>query len=55
MCEGIITEYDEILFRFVWFDNPDFEWCVKCVNRLLWGFIVSCVVSIVGRDIHYEM
>ena len=33
------------------FHNTDFEWCVKCVNRLLWGFIVSCVVSIVGRDI----
>ena len=33
------------------FYNTDFEWCVKCVNRLLWGFIVSCVVSIVGRDI----
>ena len=33
------------------FHNTDFEWCVKCVNRLLWGFIVSCVVSIVGRGI----
>ena len=33
------------------FHNADFEWCVKCVNRLLWGFIVSCVVSIVGRGI----
>ena len=33
------------------FHNTDFEWCVQCVNRLLWGFIVSCVVSIVGRGI----
>ena len=33
------------------FHHADFEWCVKCVNRLLWGFIVSCVVSIVGRGI----
>ena len=32
------------------FHNTDFEWCVECVNTLLWGFIVSCVVSIVGRD-----
>ena len=32
------------------FHNTDFEWCVECVNRLLWGFLVSCVVSIVGRD-----
>ena len=32
------------------FNNTDFEWCVECVNRLLWGFLVSCVVSIVGRD-----
>ena len=33
------------------FHHADFEWCVKCVNRLLWGFIVSCVVSIVERGI----
>ena len=33
------------------FHNTDFGWCVECVNRLLWGFIVSCVVSIVVRDI----
>ena len=33
------------------FHHADFEWCVECVNRLLWGFIVSCVVSIVGRGI----
>ena len=33
------------------FHSTDFEWYVKCVHRLLWGFIVSCVVSIVGRDI----
>ena len=33
------------------FHHADFEWCVKCVNRLLWGFIVSCVVSIIGRGI----
>ena len=33
------------------FHHADFEWCVKCVHRLLWGFIVSCVVSIVGRGI----
>ena len=33
------------------FHSTDIEWCVKCVHKLLWGFIVSCVVSIVGRDI----
>ena len=33
------------------FHHADFEWCVECVKRLLWGFIVSCVVSIVGRGI----
>ena len=33
------------------FHSTGFGWCVECVNRLLWGFIVSCVVSFVGRDI----
>ena len=33
------------------FHSTGFGWCLKCVNRLLWGFIVSCVVSLVGRDI----
>ena len=33
------------------FHHADFEWCVECVKRLLWGFIVSCVVSIVRRGI----
>ena len=33
------------------FHNTGFGWCVECVNRLLWGFIVSCVVSIVVRDV----
>ena len=32
------------------FHSTDFEWCVECVNRLIWGFLVSCVVSIVRRN-----
>ena len=32
------------------FRSTDFEWCVECVNRLIWGFLVSCVVSIVMRN-----
>ena len=32
------------------FHNTDFEWCVECVNRLIWGFLVSCVVSIVKKN-----
>ena len=43
-CFGLCGSTDQ-------FHTMDFEWCVKCVNRLLWGFIVSCVVSIVGRNI----
>ena len=33
------------------FHHADSEWCVECIKRLLWGFIVSCVVSIVRRGI----
>ena len=32
------------------FYNPEFEWCVECVDKLIWGFLVSCVVSIVTRN-----
>ena len=32
------------------FYSTEFEWCEKCVNRLIWGFLVSCVVSIVMRN-----
>ena len=32
------------------FHSTDFEWCVECVNRLIWGFLVSCVVSIGMRN-----
>ena len=32
------------------FHSTEFEWCVECVNRLIWGFLVSCVVSIVMRN-----
>ena len=32
------------------FHSTDFEWCVECVNRLIWGFLVSCVVSIVTKN-----
>ena len=32
------------------FYNPEFEWCVECVDRLIWGFLVSCVVSVVTRN-----
>ena len=33
-----------------YFHSTDFEWCVECVNRLIWGFLASCVVSIVRRN-----
>ena len=32
------------------FHSTEFEWCVECVNILIWGFLVSCVVSIVMRN-----
>ena len=32
------------------FHSTDFEWCVECANRLIWGFLVSCVVSIVTKN-----
>ena len=32
------------------FHSTDFEWCVECVDRLIWGFLVSCVVSIVTKN-----
>ena len=32
------------------FHSMEFEWCGECVNRLIWGFLVSCVVSIVMRN-----
>ena len=32
------------------FYSTEFEWCEKCVHRLIWGFLVSCVVSIVMRN-----
>ena len=31
------------------FYGTDLEWCAKCVNKLIWGFLVSCVVSIVTK------
>ena len=32
------------------FYSTDFEWCVECVDKLIWGFLVSCVVSIVTKN-----
>ena len=32
------------------FHSTDFEWCVECVDKLIWGFLVSCVVSIVTKN-----
>ena len=32
------------------FYSPDFEWCVECVDKLIWGFLVSCVVSFVMKN-----
>ena len=32
------------------FNSPEFEWCVECVDKLIWGFLVSCVVSIVTKN-----
>ena len=32
------------------FYSPEFEWCVECVDKLIWGFLVSCVVSIVTKN-----
>ena len=26
------------------FYSPEFEWCVECVDKLIWGFLVSCVI-----------
>ena len=31
------------------FYSTDFKWCVECVDILIWGFLVSCVVSIVTK------
>ena len=31
------------------FYSTDFEWCMECVDKLIWGFLVSCVVSIVMK------
>ena len=31
------------------FYSTDFEWCVEYVDKLIWGFLVSCVVSIVMK------
>ena len=31
------------------FYSTDFAWCVECVDKLIWGFLVSCVVSIVMK------
>ena len=42
------------------FYSTDLKWCVECVDRLIWGFLVSCVVSIVtgnrsvGTDVFLE-
>ena len=27
--------------------SPEFEWCGACVDKLIWGFLVSCAVSMV--------
>ena len=32
------------------FYSTDFAWCVECVDKLIWGFLVSCVVSIVTKN-----
>ena len=32
------------------FYSTDLKWCVECVDRLIWGFLVSCVLSIVTRN-----
>ena len=31
-------------------NSPDLEWCWECVDRLMWGYLVSCVVSIVTKN-----
>ena len=28
-------------------DRPELDWCWDCVDRLVWGYYVSCVVTIV--------
>ena len=32
------------------FNSPELEWCWECIDRLMWGYHVSCVVSIVTEN-----
>ena len=29
---------------------PEIDWCWECINRLIWGYRVSCVVTIVTKN-----
>ena len=31
-------------------NRPEIDWCRGCVDRLMWGYRVSCVVSIVTKN-----
>ena len=31
-------------------NRPELDWCWRCVDRLMWGYRVSCVVSIVTKN-----
>ena len=31
-------------------NSPEIDWCWECIDRLMWGYRVSCVVSIVTEN-----
>ena len=31
-------------------NRPEVDWCWECVDRLVWGYRVSCVVTIVTKN-----
>ena len=43
-----------MLLRSVWndrqFNRPELGWCWDCVDRLVWGYHVSCLVTIVTKN-----
>ena len=31
-------------------NRPEIDWCCECINRLIWGYHVSCVVTFVTKN-----
>ena len=31
-------------------NRPEIDWCWECIDRLMWGFRASCVVTIVTKN-----